>query len=268
MLFVVNPLLLDSRFEEFVNTCHLLGHECISSSENPTNIFAEEAANFNKIIDKSDAALYLVSINEALSTPDWSAPGILYDIPYYEYSWLLGRIPSKLFNTESILIPYGALIHLYQGMNYSPVFVRSNSGDKTIPGQIIDSVDDIKALNVLPETLVVVSSYRDISQYDEWRVWVTPNGNPICGTRYKKNGSVSTDNMDIPRAVMLFAQLVEQELKCPIAHTIDISIPSTNHSYDMNDLSVIEINSYSCSALYGINFRKWISETYEWIKNE
>ena len=173
-------------------------------------------------------------------------------------------IKECLLNDDYILIPFGTFRRDYQrffDMFGSQLFIRSNSGSKTIPGQVltVDNVDfELNSLrqlsSAMDDTICVLASVKPIKK--EYRLFMTGN-RFITGSSYSWNNEPYEN---VPSYVITFAEAVVEEWQPEEVYTIDIAVTPEG-------LKVVEFNSASSSGLYGSDTKKFVSGISEYLKN-
>ncbi len=169
-----------------------------------------------------------------------------------------------LLNEDYILIPFGTLRRDYQrflDMFGGKFFVRSNSGTKTIPGQVITAANIDFELNSLrqlssamDDTLCVIASVKPIKK--EYRLFMAGN-HFITGSSYSWNNEPYEG---VPGYVVSFAQAAVEQWQPEVVYTIDIADTPEG-------LKVVEFNSASSSGLYGSDAEMFVVGISNSIKN-
>jgi len=129
----------------------------------------------------------------------------------------------------------------------SALFVRPDSGAKAFTGQVVLDFDRFEARErpyldaMAADERVVVAPLKAIQA--EWRL-VIIGGKVVAGSRYKFEGRRDV-SAEVPLKVRAFAQDVAGNIAPPaVAYMLDVA------KEDSGRLSVVELNSFSCSDLY------------------
>lgn len=207
---------------------------------------------------------------------------VFCDLNKFSCSYYYPRLSKYLLNQDHTFLPYGELIDKEEwvfdtfGVD-DCVFMRPNSGFKEFTGQVYEKkywkgMIELSNTNIQPEDLVVISSPKNIDA--EYRVVIGPD-------RYKKilcnidasiitlsgshiNGKleprVEEDCSIAPYIREFINGLLSETLYEPDPFYI-IDIASTE-----NGLSVLEVNSMSCSGYYKCDLSKIVGAIKEYFK--
>lgn len=221
------------------------------------------ATDMSRISVANNRCIFYGSINGAMIAKRTTPIQIWID--GFECSRYYPLIEKEyLLNRDYFLIPYGELLRNkglvfkclegYSDTLFS-VFIRPNSGLKQFTGFSASYDDwerDIKSINMFPDELVFVSSRKKTGT--EYRVLVC-DGKVITGSCYLINDEIVEDPEDgLPESILSTSQEVAKMLEetwygnYP-AYTMDIM-------EDQYTNKVVEINSFSCAGLYGMDMEK------------
>jgi hypothetical protein len=172
-----------------------------------------------------------------------------HDQYLFDYSYFSSKLKPYLFNKDQIYMPFCFLQDFLDTYRKDSLFIRSNSGDKTIPGQIINTnekniISTLKQLyHVQDETMIVLSSTKNITQ--ETRFWIS--NNKVIGI---SNYSWGENKYSfIPeKSKQLADVIVNLENQIAPFYVLDIAYDQpTNESF------VLEANSLHSSGFYSAN---------------
>lgn len=178
-------------------------------------------------------------------------PGVYCDLPKFECTYYYPRLNKFLLNRDCVMLPFGSLLQSKENLfkwvgNNNSVFIRPSSGYKTFTGKVCHyetfekDVEFLAFYDVPPETVVVVAEPQNI--LTEWRVVVVDSKIVACST-YKHEGKKDAKEQ-YPMDVLEFAKNVVDCWQPESAWVLDVC-----RTKDL-ELSLVEINSFSCSGLY------------------
>lgn len=182
-------------------------------------------------------------------------PGVYCDLDKFKCTYYYPRLGKYLLNSNYVMLPYGELLRqrafLFDTIDLvkqGAIFIRPDSGFKTFTGQVVnhkkfaEAVEYLGFYDVTPEALVVVSSIKKI--HEEWRL-VVVDGQAVSASQYKENGLVKLRE-GAPDAVYALANEIADTLRPVFDRCFTVDICRTG----VDDLSLVEINSFSASGLY------------------
>lgn len=193
---------------------------------------------------------------------------IYCNLQEFKCSYYYPLFNKYLLQQNALFIPYGQLIYKkdlllkYFG-NSDAVFIRPNSGFKDFTGKVIyaesweKDIEELGFYNVYPETFCVVAEPQNILK--EWRLIVQPNlfdslspsnQTILTGCQYKENNKL-IDKAELPSNIKRFAIEVLKDVKFSPDPFWVLDIAETK-----DGLSVIEVNSMSCSGYYTCDLNK------------
>jgi len=182
-------------------------------------------------------------------------PGAIYSDKAFEVNKYYRDYSKFMLNKEYVCLPFWSLqqnkdfIFDTFGDN-GCIFMRPNSGGKSFTGFVAEYdrfERDLEQAFLIGENeyeLVCVS--RPYNIWHEWRV-VVIDGKMITGSRYKYQGKKNVV-AEFPVEVREFAENVVKTVDNPpqACYTMDIGQTKAG-------LSIVELNSMSCSGLYACN---------------
>lgn len=180
------------------------------------------------------------------------------------------RLSKFLFNQEHAFLPYGELIDkeewIFKTFGVDDcVFMRPSSGFKEFTGQVYEKrywkgMIELSNTQIQPEDLVVVATPQDIAA--EYRVIIGPNG-PITSSMTHMNRKLYVAKID----------LFEKRIYNYISGVLDKIIYEPDPFWVMDiacdfkdNLSVLEVNSMSCSGFYACDLSKIVAAIKEYFK--
>ncbi len=205
-----------------------------------------------ELFKPDDCVIFYGSLNFAgqiLKQASW-IPGVYRDLDKLKCSYYYPVFGDFLLNEDYIFLPFGDLKRRKRELfsyifNADKIFVRPDSGFKSFTGQAVSErdwdkeIDFFKTHGIDDNELCLLSSPKKIVK--EYRL-VIVNNEVVSGSMYKKDwknetGPVSPEVLDYAKKVL---------------NTIDFKMePYTMDVAEYGPyLSVIEINSFSCSGLY------------------
>ena len=177
-------------------------------------------------------------------------PGVIGEAEALRCSSYYPTLGDRLLNAEHESLPLRDLRPRWselQARHGDALFVRPDSGAKAFTGGVVADLDRFEArerpyLDAMnADDLAVVAPPRRIEA--EWRI-VVVTGEVVAGSRYKRDGKRDVDP-DLPSDVLAFAQATASEIEPPAkAYMLDVAREEGGR------LSVVELNSFSCSDLY------------------
>ena len=183
-------------------------------------------------------------------------PGGIVNWENFQYSTYAYHIPN-LINHNYILVPYGTLVKNFAfyadkvGHN-GKLFVRSNDGMKSWTGGVFGYKDLEFYNNTNPRLLLVCSRpYNFKNDVNEYRFWVTSSKQILTSARY-----ISGTNCEIENALQEYVQewLNKLDWFPDDIFTVDVLHDETGQIW-----GIVEINSLSCSGIYGANVKNLLS---------
>lgn len=181
--------------------------------------------------------------------PD-AVPGVIGTPEALRCSSYYPALGGRRLNTAHESLPLGELRPRWPELRAcfgETLFVRPDSGAKAFTGQLVSDLDRFEARerpyleSMDARELVIVAAPREIAA--EWRT-VVIDGGVVAGSRYK-SGGVKDVNPDVPADVLAFAGATAAEIEPPApAYMLDVARETSGR------LSVVELNSFSCSDTY------------------
>lgn len=186
-------------------------------------------------------------------------PGSYCTLANYEYSRYAGKLRGLLVNDDFAILPYISLLQQWDwllerfGDKYDHLFLRPNSGYKLFDGGVYhidyDGLEEWtlnREFAIQDDDLVVIAKPQTIS--DEWRA-VVADGAVVDICYYRKDSRPHYERTENPD-VWAIAIKAADRYQPDSAFTIDVGL-TTNGKY-----KVVEINSFSCAGLYGVDLYK------------
>jgi hypothetical protein len=173
---------------------------------------------------------------------------------YYNY------IPREwLLNGKNIVTTFGQFYrnpnYFYQLLNTEELFIRPMSGFKTFTG-FVANIDEIsyelnasmQLTSVTPETYIMLAVVKQINS--EFRFLIV-NGEVVDGSMYRLANKRNIQNTYPEGAFKLAHHMSQLPWQPDAAYTCDVA--STP-----NGFLIIELNSFACAGMYGMNKSKVI----------
>ncbi len=185
-------------------------------------------------------------------------PGAIYSDKAFEVNRYYKDYHEFILNKDYMCLPFWSLVQNKDFIfntfgNNDCVFIRPNSGGKSFTGFVTDkdnfecAIDQAFIVGEEPYELVCISEPKNIKY--EWRI-VIIDGKVISGCRYKT--FVKRDLIEeIPDRVIDYAKLVVESVKNPPQECYIMDVAETS-----DGLSIVELNSMSCSGLYKCDISK------------
>lgn len=202
--------------------------------------------------DEGETVIFRGSFEAAESfrrkRPD-AVPGVIGEAEALRCSSYYPALGDRLLNVAHEFLPLRDLRPRWPEFQTfgAAVFVRPDSGAKAFTGQLVTDFDRFEARERLyleamgEEEMVVVAPPRRIEA--EWRT-VVVGRDVVAGSRYKSGGKRDVDP-DVPADALSFAREVASQIAPPApAYMLDVAREEDGR------LSVVELNSFSCSDLY------------------
>jgi hypothetical protein len=181
------------------------------------------------------------------------------------------RLSKFLFNQDHAFLPYGELIDKEEwvfstfGVN-NCVFMRPSSGFKEFTGQVYEKkywkgMIELSNTQIQPEDLVVIAKPQYISA--EYRVIIGPNGPITCSMTHLDRKLYVTKIDSFEKRLYDYVSKVLDRItyEPDPMWVMDIAC-----DYKDN-LSVLEVNSMSCSGFYACDLSKIVGAIKEYFKN-
>lgn len=266
--------ILEESFNELKKQCELQGHgfKCASGLESMWN-----QQPYTHLFKPDDCVVYRGSLEfgaQVKRETPW-VPGVYCDMDKYDCTYYYPRFKKEfLFNRHYIMVPYGDLMQreeeLYELMgNLDCIFIRPNRGNKIFTGKMIErrffakDVEFLGFYNVEPEELCVVCEPRNVQS--EWRFIVVDN-KIITGSKYRDvNNNIIEEPVECGDLEMEVASafLARGEYQPERVWVLDMC-----RAAGLYTPKVLEVNSFSCSGLYGCNIEKIVREVSRVAKEE
>ena len=219
------------------------------------NCYIVKYSPFSKTQDLPDLdspTLFYGSLNLGLHVKKKSyVPGIWCDLEkfkcstYYPYFDLLNK-PYSIFPAGDYYNLRTSLFNWF-GIN-SDIFLRPNSGFKIFTGGLINELESMEHFlggqKIFENDLLLASRPAKIKR--EWRL-VVCDKRVIASSKYIENGLLDTEE-GCPEEVIQFANQQIQNWQPELCFVIDIC--------ESDRLSVLELNSFSCSGFYACNLKE------------
>jgi len=186
-------------------------------------------------------------------------PGVYCTLDNYKCSHYYHIFGDLLLNRRYVMMPFGELnrrkFFLFNHLGEdNAVFLRPDRGDKIFTGQVCtletwDKDFDLMSFHhTEPHEICVVAQPKNIIA--EWRL-IIANNKVIAGSEYKPK-----EISNVPESVLSFANhiLLNGTISPDPVWVLDIA------ETDQHVLAVLEINSFSCSGLYGCNLEPIVRE--------
>lgn len=184
------------------------------------------------------------------------ARGVFWDNVRYNCSYYYSMFDSFLLNKKYYIL---SLRHLLGRMDAAyeyyasknSLFIKTDSGNKPFAGRVVQRLDFKlfyeRHINHLdPETMVIVAPPQEI--IEEYR-FVIADKKVITGCQYMLNGKFAKCDK-IRWDALCFAQDVAKTTKYAPARAWVMDVCVTKDG----NISVLEVNSFSCSSLYDCNY--------------
>jgi hypothetical protein len=177
-------------------------------------------------------------------------PGVIGEAEALRCASYYPHVGSRLLNEKYTTCRAGDLRERWPYLQelFGPaVFIRPDSGAKAFTGQLVTDFERfeirerIYLQSMSEEELVVAAAPRQIEE--EWRT-VIVGKEAVAGSRYKSGGKKDV-SPEVPADVLAFAKETASEIQPPAAaYMLDVAREQSGR------LSVVELNSFSCSDLY------------------
>jgi len=240
----------DVKLDSLIAEIKKQGMEC-----DVVNYTPFESGEYNKFKD-DDCVVFYGSLNLArqLQREKPWIPGSYCNFKNFKCVKYYSHWGKYLLNDDYIMLP---LMEFSRKRDYyyekkgidNCIFMRPDSGAKTFQGAVYpkDELDfELKTIEgyaglPLDEILVVISSPKIIKK--EFRI-VVVDGKPISSSQYKKDGKLDVKEECPVDAWLLAQEIANSEWSPDTAYTLDICKSD-------GEYFLLEINSFSCSGLYG-----------------
>lgn len=181
------------------------------------------------------------------------------------------RLSKFLFNQDHAFLPYGELIDKEEwvfstfGVN-NCVFMRPSSGFKEFTGQVYEKkywkgMIELSNTQIQPEDLVVIAKPQSISA--EYRVIIGPNGPITCSMTHLDRKLYVTKIDSFEKRLYDYVSKVLDRItyEPDPMWVMDIAC-----DYKDN-LSVLEVNSMSCSGFYACDLSKIVGAIKDYFSS-
>lgn len=194
-------------------------------------------------------------------------PGVYCDMEKFACTNYYAAFGSGLLNNRYTILPYGDLLRceddLYRSFGLdNSLFIRPNRGNKVFTGQLLrkenfyrDIADGHLGYHTIdPWELCVVSPPRNVTS--EWRFVVVDN-KIITGSQYMRDGKLIDNPVECGEFEMTLAGclLMAADYSPHRVWVLDVC-----RAGGVGNPRVLEVNSFSCSGLYGCNTDKIVRE--------
>lgn len=192
-------------------------------------------------------------------TTDWESFGFL--------NWMT-RYGEFALNNNYFALPYGDLKRRWRDIEYyfghpPELFIRPNSGVKTFPGHVFKLEDYQRLANPLDihrDTIVILANTDTILR--EYRVLIV-NKKVVSGSQYMKGGDLSIEShATVPPTVWYYAESVAEAID---GNDLPICVIDIAETY--TGLSLLEINRFESSELYGMDYSRVVSAVNDFYES-
>lgn len=175
----------------------------------------------------------------------------------YRHFW------KDMFNQEfNLLYPLEVGRSLFENSKQGRLFIRSDSGDKLVAGNLYDFNSWLEArewYGVKDRDLLIVAKEKDCGS--EYRLWFGPDGKAITGSQYMENGEFLSSPY-IPKNVTVLAErAVEESNYKPFPFfVLDVS-------ENDGEFKIMEANPFNCSGFYSSDMEKIVQAVEGYFYN-
>lgn len=267
-------LLEESVFEENIEDLKKeiisQGHEYISFDYMPfdggfreSNKKIGDLGIYEKI--KNKPVLFYGSINAAKYIKRQKiniCPGVYYNIDNFNCRKYYAYYGKYLLNNNYIMMPLQEAIR-QKDFIFSEfgkdIFIRPDSGNKEFTGCLVNKEEfNLGFFNFGTyfedfSILSVISSPKNID--GEWR-FIIGNGEVITGSQYRLNMEYSPESGYPEEAFEFASKIAKEEWQPDDLYAVDICKYVDNYY-------LLEINSFSCSGFYCLDFKKLVNKVTE-----
>lgn len=223
------------------------------------------ASGSYKHFKEEDCVVFYGSLNlgKQIQRENKWVPGVYNNAKSLECSVYFNHFGQHLLNQNYAFITIKELLRQKDfyysifGNSNDEIFVRPNSGFKQFTGTVVGrSRMSLETLGYGyyhedPSLMVIASGAKQISR--EWRV-VVGDKKVITGSQYKIDCELEV-SADFPKEVEEFAQsIIPEDWEPDRLFVMDICESE-------NKLSLLELNSFSCSGLYDCDLGKIVEMT-------
>lgn len=184
------------------------------------------------------------------------APGVVGNWDQLKCSHYYPLLHTHLMNYKSVYCSWKQLPMMAEELIkvWGGLFIRPDKATKGLPGMVLEESlsqqkYDFYDQFMEPDELMLLAPPQDRSALEkEYRIHMV-NHKAVTGSRYKQYGKTDISTF-VPDYVFKKADIIGSILEShfdDLGYVIDIAESSTQA------LSVIELNSLSCSAIYGSN---------------
>jgi hypothetical protein len=209
--------------------------------------------------------LAMVSVQVAARLSNIPAEPLLFWHPStYRQSLYTARYGAWMLNSDQVFVPWREFARRrdqWRRMFGNRVFVRSDSGQKTLAGQVFPTNDadewthliraSDKTTGVMDDTLVGVSSAKPIDGFSrfkevEWRCWVA-DGQVFAWSPYAWEGTPSREDAPLPDDCRYVAEAATRRMD----NMDDVMVIDVCRSN--GKAAIVEINAASTSGVYDVD---------------
>ncbi len=196
---------------------------------------------------------------------------VFCNLPQFACNYYYPRLSKFLFNQDHAFLPYGELIDKEEwvfstfGVN-NCVFMRPSSGFKEFTGQVYEKkywkgMIELSNTQIQPEDLVVIAKPQSISA--EYRVIIGPNGPITCSMTHLDRKLYVTKIDSFEKRLYDYVSKVLDRItyEPDPMWVMDIAC-----DYKDN-LSVLEVNSMSCSGFYACDLSKIVGAIKDYFSS-
>lgn len=193
-------------------------------------------------------------------------PGAICNVRNFDCTTYYNFLGKFLVNQDYIMLPAQEVFRLKDLLKESfgaYVFIRPNGCMKSFVGKVVE-IDHLAAhhFDYCLDSLVIVSSAKDISI--EYRC-VVADGKVIAATIYKQNQQDLDISVDISAAefqpFLAYANEVARYWEPDRIYTLDLAEYYCLETIKAKStIGLMELNSFSCSGLYGCNLESVVRE--------
>lgn len=195
---------------------------------------------------------------------------VFCNLEQFACNYYYPRLSKFLFNQDHAFLPYGELIDKEEwvfstfGVN-NCVFMRPSSGFKEFTGQVYEKkywkgMIELSNTQIQPEDLVVIARPENIDC--EYRVIIGPNG-PITSSLTHIQRKLAVSPIQDGEEKCLF-NYVNKVLEHIDYQPDPFFVMDIVWNYN-NQLSILEVNSMSCSGLYKCDLSKVVGAIKEYF---
>lgn len=191
-------------------------------------------------------------------------PGVVGESEALRCSAYYPQLGERMLNADHLFVPVGELVSRWpelQGRFGEQIFVRPDSGAKAFSGGVVNDLERflqrerfyLEAMD--PEELCLVAKPRAIHR--EWRI-VVIDGAVVARSQYR-SGTQREESSEVPETVWTYARESIEGFAPAPAFMLDVA------ETEDGALAVVEVNSFSCSALYAADVEAVVAAVERWV---